>query len=64
MSEFNESGLPPGWSTSPLGGVAAINPRLDRCVVDDDTEVTFVPMRAVAPEGAVWLTLKHAVTVR
>ena len=52
MSEFNESGLPPGWSTSPLGGVAAINPRLDRCVVDDDTEVTFVPMRAVAPDGA------------
>lgn len=52
MSEFNESGLPPGWSTSPLGGVAAINPRLDRCVDDDDTDVTFVPMRAVAPEGA------------
>ena len=52
MSEFNESGLPPGWSTSPLGGLATINPRLDRCVVDDDTEVTFVPMRAVAPEGA------------
>ena len=52
MSEFNESGLPPGWSTSPLGGVATINPRLDRCVVDDDTEVAFVPMRAVAPEGA------------
>ena len=52
MSEFNELGLPPGWSTSPLGGVSAINPRLDRCVVDDDTEVTFVPMRAVAPEGA------------
>ena len=52
MSEFSESGLPPGWSTSPLGGLAAINPRLDRCVVDDDTEVTFVPMRAVAPEGA------------
>ena len=31
--------------------VAGINPRLDRCVVSDDTEVTFVPMRAVAVEG-------------
>ena len=51
MSEFNELGLPPGWSTSPLGGIAGINPRLDRCVVDDDAEVTFVPMRAVAAEG-------------
>ena len=31
--------------------LAAINPRLDRCI-DDDTEVTFVSMRAMAPEGA------------
>ena len=51
MIECSESGLPPGWSTSPLGGVAGINSRLDRCVVSDDTEVTFVPMRAVAAEG-------------
>ena len=51
MIERSESGLPPGWTTSPLGGVAGINSRLDRRVVSDDTEVTFVPMRAVAAEG-------------
>ena len=51
MSECEGLGLPPGWSASPLGEIAGINPPLDRCVVSDDTEVTFVPMRAVAAEG-------------
>ena len=51
MSEYEGLGLPPGWSASPLGDIAGINPPLDRCVVSDDTEVTFVPMRAVAAEG-------------
>ena len=51
MSEYEGLGLPPGWSASPLGEIAGINPPLDRCVVSDDTEVTFVPMRAVAAEG-------------
>ena len=51
MSESGESGLPPGWSASPLAEIATINPPLDRCVIHDDIEVTFVPMRAVATEG-------------
>ena len=51
MSDGEGLGLPPGWTDSPLGEIAGINPPLDRCVVDDDTEVTFVPMRAVATEG-------------
>ena len=49
--ESRGSGLPPGWSASPLAEIAAINPPLDRCVIRDDIEVTFVPMRAVATEG-------------
>ena len=49
MSEGQE--LPPGWSATPLGEIAAINPPIDRCIIDEDTEVSFVPMRAVAAEG-------------
>ena len=51
MSREVGLGLPPGWSASALGEIANINPSLDRCVVNDDMEVTFVPMRAVAIEG-------------
>ena len=51
MSREVGLGLPPGWSASALGEIANINPSLDRCVVNDDLEVTFVPMRAVAIEG-------------
>ena len=51
MSERGRSGLPLGWSASPLAEIATINPPLDRCVIHDDIEVTFVPMRAVATEG-------------
>ena len=51
MSEGEGLRLPPGWSASALGEIANINPSLDRCVVNDDMEVTFVPMRAVAIEG-------------
>ena len=51
MSGGEGLGLPSGWSASPLGEIAGINPPLDRCVVNDDTKVTFVPMRAVATEG-------------
>ena len=48
---MSEEQLPPGWSATPLGEIAAINPPIDRCIIDDDTEVSFVPMRAVAAEG-------------
>jgi type I restriction enzyme S subunit len=35
----------------PLRDVAEINPPLDRCILDDELPVTFVPMRAVEAEG-------------
>jgi type I restriction enzyme, S subunit len=43
--------LPRGWELRALPDIAQINPPLDRCVVSDDVEIDFVPMRAVDPEG-------------
>jgi type I restriction enzyme S subunit len=43
--------LPAGWENPLLAEIARINPPLDRCVLDDDVEVNFVPMRAVEGEG-------------
>lgn len=43
--------LPLGWETTTLGEIARINPPLDRGLLSDDVEVTFVPMRAVEPDG-------------
>lgn len=51
MSEANEQPVPPGWSSPMLSEIASINPALDRCVLNEDIEVTFVPMRAVKEEG-------------
>jgi type I restriction enzyme, S subunit len=51
VSDGNEAQLPPGWIVSTLSAIAQINPPLDRCVINDDVQVTFVPMRAVEPEG-------------
>jgi type I restriction enzyme S subunit len=45
------SDLPRGWLTLPLSDIAQINPALDRCIINDDVAVTFVPMRAVEAEG-------------
>jgi len=36
---------------SPLNDIAQINPSLDRCVLNNDVDVTFVPMHAVEAEG-------------
>lgn len=55
MSEGTDEaqvGLPAGWASASLAMICQINPPLDRCVVDDNIEVNFVPMRAVQPEGA------------
>ena len=49
MNERQEP--PPGWSATSLSEVARINPPFDRRLIDEDTEVCFVPMRAVATEG-------------
>lgn len=51
MTESSANGLPKGWTEATLPQVASVNPPLDRCVINDDVEVCFVPMRAVAPEG-------------
>ncbi|MDK9715605.1 MAG: restriction endonuclease subunit S [Sulfuritalea sp.] len=36
-----------GWPTVPLSEAVEINPKADRSLLTDDTEVTFVPMAAV-----------------
>jgi type I restriction enzyme S subunit len=43
--------LPSGWVNPLLCEVAQINPPLDRCIIDNDLPVNFVPMRAVEPDG-------------
>jgi type I restriction enzyme S subunit len=44
-------GLPLGWEVTSLGRIAQVNPPLGIRLLNDDIDVTFVPMRAVAPEG-------------
>ncbi len=51
MSEENGEELPNGWVKAALSEICRINPPLDRCILSDDIEVGFVPMRAVEPEG-------------
>ena len=51
MSGEKEQELPLGWVSVPLSAIARINPSLDRSVLNDDVEVTFLPMRAVEAEG-------------
>lgn len=43
--------LPGSWVEAELSLVSRINPPLDRCVLNDDIEVNFVPMRAVEADG-------------
>ncbi|MGC1966037.1 MAG: restriction endonuclease subunit S, partial [Candidatus Acidiferrales bacterium] len=43
--------LPTGWIIASLSDIAEINPRPYRAPTNDSTEVNFVPMRAVEPEG-------------
>lgn len=43
--------LPAGWACTALEEICQINPPLDRRVPDDASEVNFVPIRAVEPEG-------------
>lgn len=51
MSEGSGQELPQGWVRAELAAVASINPPQDRCIINDDVAVDFVPMRAVEPEG-------------
>lgn len=51
MSDRIDSELPCGWELQLLDDVAQVNPSLDRCILNDDVPVTFVPMRAVEAEG-------------
>lgn len=50
-SAKDSSVLPPGWANPLLCEVAQINPPLDRCIIDNDLLVNFVPMRAVERDG-------------
>ena len=39
--------LPDGWVWTTLEDVSKLNPRIDRQSIDDDLEVTFLPMKSV-----------------
>ncbi len=41
------SDLPDGWAWTTLEKVRKLNPRIDRQSIDDDLEVTFLPMKNV-----------------
>ena len=41
------SDLPAGWVWTTLEAVSELNPRIDRQSIDDDLEVTFLPMKNV-----------------
>ena len=41
------SELPDGWVWTTLEEVSELNPRIDRQSIDDDLEVTFLPMKSV-----------------
>ena len=44
-------GLPPGtWAIVPISDIAEINPKLDKSGINDDLDVSFVPMPAVEAE--------------
>ena len=47
MTLFDPETLPPSWAMSSVGEIAAVNPRLGKSDLDDDIEVSFVPMSAV-----------------
>jgi type I restriction enzyme S subunit len=51
MSGIIGQRLPPGWVQGELSAIAQINPPLDRCILNDNVIVDFIPMRAVEPEG-------------
>lgn len=51
MNNLKAQPLPQGWATPALGEIASINPALDRCVIHDEVNVAFVPMRAVEVDG-------------
>jgi type I restriction enzyme S subunit len=51
LSDNNTQPLPLGWSIAQLRDIAEINPSTIFHIEDDSSEVNFVPMRAVAPEG-------------
>lgn len=42
--------LPSGWVHANLPDLAAINPPLDRCFLDEQTDVGFIPMASVGEE--------------
>ena len=46
-TEAGLSELPDGWVWTTLEEVSELNPRIDRQSIDDDLEVTFLPMKSV-----------------
>ncbi len=50
---FPYSQLPSSWELAFISEVADVNPRIDKRSINDDLEVTFVPMPAVEAETGV-----------
>jgi type I restriction enzyme S subunit len=47
MTGRNLTNLPVGWAAAPLAEIASINPRLDKTEINDELEVSFIPMASV-----------------
>ena len=45
--EFNKDGLPEGWLQTSLLTISKINPKPEKNSIDDNLEVSFVPMKCV-----------------
>jgi type I restriction enzyme S subunit len=50
VTEIDPAELPGSWSVASLAEIAEINPGLAKAEIDDDLDVTFVPMPAVEAE--------------
>jgi type I restriction enzyme S subunit len=51
MNDLADQPLPQSWAIAQLADVAEINPGLDKSEIDDELEVSFVPMPAVEAES-------------
>lgn len=50
---FSNSQLPSNWELALISEVAEVNPKFDKQSINDDLEVTFVPMPAVEVESGI-----------
>jgi len=62
MVDLDFSQLPEGWALTKITEVSAINPKFSNEEISDDTDVSFIPMRAVEElTGRIDLSLKKKI---